>query len=426
MPSNTDPLLVSIVFFLLIALLLTVIAIHLLMRRRIRFATEAMRRLDTAVEQSDTITLILDCNGTVQYANRAYFSTIGASPDTLIKQPLWFLPGHLQPGAGHSPELDQFKQGTSWRGRIQHQKLDNSPLVVDATISPVFSNEKHLTHIVVTLHDVTKETALAEQQREAQKLEAIGQLTGGIAHDFNNILQAINGFIELTRQAIRRSSSTGAEIYLMEIRKCSVRAESMIKQLMLFSRRQAFELQLLELNQSVAEITKLLDRLIGKTIELDWQPNPDPIEIHADPSMLDQVVLNLAINARDAMPDGGTIRIRTESVSLSDEFCNNNPWASPGHYGVVSVCDEGPGIRPEDLPRIFEPFFTTKPTGKGTGMGLATVYSIIRQHNGCIEVQNTPGAGCCFRAHFPLSLAARPMLHDRHSSIDREVNDRQF
>jgi PAS domain S-box-containing protein len=247
--------------------------------------------------------------------------------------------------------------------------------------------------------DVTEHRRLEAQLRQAQKFDAIGRLAGGVAHDFNNILTAIIGYTELLLDA--PISDADARPQIEEIRRSSERAATLTRQLLAFSSRQPAKMQVLALNQIVGDMQKLLHRVIGEHIRLDTDLAPDLGHVLSDPSQMEQVVLNLTINARDAMPGGGQIRIRTANVVLDPEHAADGPQAGSGEHVLLEVADTGVGMSRDVLSHIFEPFFTTKSLGKGTGLGLATVYGIVRQSNGQITVDSTEGQGSTFRIYLP-------------------------
>ncbi|MBX7255207.1 MAG: response regulator [Candidatus Hydrogenedentes bacterium] len=240
---------------------------------------------------------------------------------------------------------------------------------------------------------------LEEQYRQAQKMEAIGQLAGGVAHDFNNILQAILGYGSLLRD--RLPSDGEASEFTDEILQATQRASTLTRQLLAFSRRQILTIEDLDLSSVINGMIKMLRRVIGEDIEVNVSHGPELGVVHADRGQMEQVLLNLCLNARDAMPEGGVISIETESVTIDEEYCNAHAWASPGRFVLLSVTDTGCGMSAETQARIFEPFFTTKDLGKGTGLGLATVYGIVRQHQGMIQVYSEVGKGSRFKVYLP-------------------------
>ena len=238
-----------------------------------------------------------------------------------------------------------------------------------------------------------------EQLRASQKMEAVGRLAGGVAHDFNNLLTVIQGHSELLLARLRDDDPIRKEIE--EIRKASERAAGLTRQLLAFSRRQVLQARVLDLNEAVADMEKMLRRLIGEDIELITRLGPGIAHVKADPGQLEQVIMNLAVNARDAMPEGGQLTIETADATLDEEFCRTHPPTHPGRYVMLALIDTGIGMSPEILSHVFEPFFTTKEKGRGTGLGLATVYGIVKQSEGYVWVESAPGGGSSFRIYLP-------------------------
>jgi PAS domain S-box-containing protein len=250
--------------------------------------------------------------------------------------------------------------------------------------------------------DITRRKEIEKQLRQAQKMEGIGQLAGGVAHDFNNLLAVIGGNLELYLMTTENIDPQGRE-YLSDIAHAADRAAALNRQLLTFSRSEAMEMQLLDLNDLTASFTKMLRRVVGEHIRVQTDLAPTPPLIKADPGMIEQVLMNLAVNARDAMPSGGSLIIGTEVVVIGGDRAKLEPRVRPGHFACLSVRDTGTGIAPENMSRIFEPFFTTKGVGKGTGLGLATVFGIAEQHQGWVDVSSEMGVGTTFRVFLPLS-----------------------
>jgi signal transduction histidine kinase/CheY-like chemotaxis protein len=238
-----------------------------------------------------------------------------------------------------------------------------------------------------------------ETLRQAQKMEALGQLAGGIAHDFNNLLTIIRGYVNCL--ALDVSKDPGMLESLHQIDAAAQRAAKLTSQMLMFSRKKRIQPQSLNLNEVIAHFGTMLRRLLGENIVVDVQCGTAPLIIHADPVMIEMVVLNLSVNARDAMPQGGRLEIRVGGIEIKGEDIRQNSKARPGWFACISIVDAGCGIAPETLPHLFEPFFTTKEVGKGTGLGLATVYGIVKQHEGWIEVASEPGHGARFDIFLP-------------------------
>ncbi len=254
--------------------------------------------------------------------------------------------------------------------------------------------------------DVTRERALEAQLRQAQKMEAIGRLAGGVAHDFNNLLTAISGYAELLAGRMPPDSTEAGDV--AEIRKAAERAEALTQQLLAFARKSVLHLQTLDLNDVIRGLAPLLRRLIGEDIELVVRAEPDLGPTVADRGQVEQVIMNLAVNARDAMPGGGRLTLETANAQLDAAFAASHPGIVAGDYAVLAVSDTGCGMAPDVLERAFEPFFTTKEQGKGTGLGLSTVVGIIEQSRGHVAATSEQGAGATFRIYLPWADAAAP------------------
>jgi len=253
----------------------------------------------------------------------------------------------------------------------------------------------------VMVEDITERKALEKQLVQAQKFEAIGQLAGGIDHDFNNMIGAILGWADLGIDETESGSTLHR--YFEKMRSQAERAAALTRQLLAFARRQILEPRNMDLNQAAIETLSLLEKVIGSNIEIKADLAPNLALVRADPTQVEQVLMNLCINARDAMPAGGSLMVETSNVTLDERFCALQPLAHPGEYARLSVTDTGSGMDAATLDRIFEPFFTTKETGKGTGLGLATVYGIVRQHGGFLHVYSELAMGSTFRAYLPVS-----------------------
>ncbi len=279
----------------------------------------------------------------------------------------------------------------------RHRRKDGTFLEVEVTGSPLALGGR--TVWLVAVNDVTAHRSLEEQLRQAQKMEAVGRLAGGVAHDFNNLLQVIIGTCEL---ALADLAERGAHRKAFGIiSEAADRAAGLTRQLLAFARKQVLEPKVLDLNQVVAGLEKMLPRLLGEDVRVVHRLAADLGRVKADPGQVEQVLVNLAVNARDAMPGGGTLTIETANVDLDEAYTREHPGASPGPHVLVAVTDTGTGIAPEVREHLFEPFFTTKEVGKGTGLGLATVYGIVKQSGGCIYVYSEPGQGAIFKVFLP-------------------------
>jgi PAS domain S-box-containing protein len=285
---------------------------------------------------------------------------------------------------------------------LRMRRKDGKPVWVLANLT-LYETEGGEARIENTVIDVSDRKSLEQQLWQAQKLDALGSLAGGVAHDFNNLLTAIVGYADILREEVGSNSQHADDIN--EIIKACERATALTRQLLTFSRRQPFEPSALRLDARVADMHKMLQRLLGPPVRLVTATDPDLAAILADPSQIEQVVLNLAVNSRDAMPQGGTLTIETRNVRVDEPYAHGPSAVPPGSYVMLAVSDTGSGMDQETLARVFEPFFTTKDKGKGTGLGLSTVYGIVKQSQGHVLVYSEPGVGTTFKCYFPVSEA---------------------
>ena len=302
--------------------------------------------------------------------------------------------------------LAQYRGGTARATGLRHRTRDGRLIDVEVTFDDIDFAGRPARLAVV--EDVTERRRLEEQLRQALKMEAVGQLAGGIAHDFNNLLTAIIGYATLLDRALPAEVDVREEVH--EIIGAARRAGNLTHQLLAFSRKQVLRPTVLDVNVVVRDMERILQRVIGEHITLHTKLEPDLLYVLADASQLEQVIMNLAVNARDAMPAGGRITIETANVPLDTELALAHPESDPGMQVLLAVSDTGQGMTPDVKAHLFEPFFTTKEVGKGTGLGLATVYGIVRQSDGLIAVDSEPGRGTRFRLYFP---SAEPVLSTR-------------
>jgi PAS domain S-box-containing protein len=282
------------------------------------------------------------------------------------------------------------------RNRDKHR---SAPRWMLTTKVPLRDAQGQLIGLVGIGHDITEHKRLEEQLRQAQKMECVGRLSGGVAHDFNNLLTAISGYTELIRDTLAPTHPAYPD--LESIQSTTQRAAILIRQLLTFARQQPLTPQALNLNEVILSLDKLLRRLIREDIKLVTLPAPSLGYVKVDPNQIEQVVVNLVVNARDAMPTGGTLTIETANITLNGEYTQQHLEVSPGPYVLLAVSDTGIGMSPEVQARLFEPFFTTKEAGKGTGLGLATCYGIVKQHNGQIWVYSEVGQGTTVKVYLP-------------------------
>ena len=360
---------------------------------------QKLNTLATAIEQAGEQIVITDLDGVIQYCNPAFERITGYSKDEAIGGK----PNILKSGK-HTVEFygelwKTIKSGKAWTGHLFNKKKDGSLYEEDATISPIRDTSGAITGFVAVKRDVTQHLQLERELHQAQKLESIGRLAGGVAHDFNNILTIINGYSDFIISELDRSDPMWGNIE--EIRKAGGRAASLTKQLLAFSRKQVIEPKTLDVNTIIRDSEQMLQRLIGEDITLATRLDPFLGQVMADPEQVHQVIMNLIVNARDAMPDGGRLDISTMNVEVTNEDARTLPDGKPGRYVMMTVSDNGTGIDENTRQRIFEPFFTTKEREKGTGLGLSTVYGIVRQSGGWIDVSSALGTGTSFKLYFP-------------------------
>jgi signal transduction histidine kinase len=279
--------------------------------------------------------------------------------------------------------------------------------LVSASMNAVgsFDEEGRLVKITGFVVDHTARKHLEERLQQVQRLEAVGQLAGGIAHDFNNLLTVILGCIDLLREQPPARPVQGQDP-LDELEKAASRAAALTQQLLAFSRRQVLQPRILDLNEALRSTHSMLRRLIPGSVAFVLDLDPDVDRVKVDPTQLDQVVINLVINAGDAMPAGGTLTVSTRNVALSESVLAEHPYVVPGSYVALTVRDTGVGMDEATRARAFEPFFTTKPVGKGTGLGLSTVYGIVKQSGGYVWLTSSPGAGTTAQVYLPSARAA--------------------
>jgi len=281
-------------------------------------------------------------------------------------------------------------------GVWKHRKKDGSLIDVDIYTHDLALGGRPLR--LVVLRDVTEQRMLEEQFRQAQKMEAVGRLASGIAHDFNNLLTAILGFSDVLTERLGKPEPYPE---IKEIRRAGERAAALTRQLLAFSRQQVLSPEVINLNAGVADLEKMLRRVLGEDLELSTVLDPHLGRVRADPGQIDQVIVNLAVNARDAMPAGGRLTIETRNVDLDEDYAREHVTVRPGPYVMLAVSDTGTGMDEHTKSRIFEPFFTTKEQGKGTGLGLSTIYGIVKQSGGNIWVYSEPGHGTTFKIYLP-------------------------
>jgi len=362
-----------------------------------RALKQAERRVHWLFEDAPVGIVLLDPDGSVAMSNRAFRDMLGLEDDSAGRPMLDFIA--TEDRAAASDLLSRVLLGTSPGAHLEVRLAGRRELVASAYVNPTAEGGR-VTGLMLHFIDTTDRRNLEIQFAQSQKMQAMGQLAGGVAHDFNNLLTAMIGFCDLMLQRHKPGDSSFADI--MQIKQNANRAASLVRQLLAFSRRQAMTPQPLSVTDALAELTTLLHRLLGERIELKLVHARDIGLVRVDPGQLDQVVINLAVNARDAMPGGGALTIRTEQVVFDKPVQRGTETIPPGRYVIIQVSDTGTGIPKDTISRIFEPFFSTKEVGAGTGLGLSTVYGIVRQNDGYIFVESTVGHGASFSVFLPL------------------------
>jgi two-component system cell cycle sensor histidine kinase/response regulator CckA len=380
--------------------------------RAARQAAESHRAMLAAVvDHTDDAIIGLTLDGQVTAWNRGAQHLFGYTAEEVL--------GH--PAAIFADDSDHRQQetvlerirdgegGTYYEARRLHK--DGHPVDVSFSIAPIHDGADTVIGVSVVARDITAAKEAAERLRElqertnqAQRMESLGKLAGGVAHDFNNILAIIANYTDFAVEASTGNREVEAD--LRQVRTATDRAANLTRQLLTFTRAEAVQPQDIDLNVALAEVNGMLERTIGEHITLITRPSPQPAAVHADPGQLQQILLNLAINARDAMPDGGTLILEVDTAILSGDELNMQPPLAAGTYARLLVSDTGTGIPAEVAEHIFEPFYTTKPRGKGTGLGLATVYGIVTEARGSINLYSEPGIGTTFRIYLPVVTPA--------------------
>jgi two-component system cell cycle sensor histidine kinase/response regulator CckA len=343
----------------------------------------------------------VDNRGRIALANRLAVEMFGYTRRELVGTPVeLLLPAAKR--AAHGSQRQRFMEQSQIRP--MGIGMDLAGCRKDGTEFPIEIGLSHLDtpagkFAIAFISDISKRKELEDQLLHAQKLEAVGRLAGGVAHDFNNMLTVISGYNRMILDEVSPMDSVRG--YAEEILKASDRAAALTNQLLSFSRRQTMRPRPLSVNVVLVHTEKMLRRLIGEDIELVFRLSPENDNIYADANQIEQVIVNLVVNARDAMPEGGRITIETETVSLDESYVRTHLGVKPGEYVMIAVSDTGHGMDAETKRRMFEPFFTTKPQGKGTGLGLATAYGAVKQTGGDIWVYSEPGQGTTFKLYFP-------------------------
>jgi PAS domain S-box-containing protein len=359
-------------------------------------------RLVTAIEQSVEAVVITDTTGAIEYVNPAFTRITGYTRVEVMGQNVRILKSGKQSPEVYEQLWKTVLAGQAWHGELINQRKNGSLYTEQMYITPIRDAHGEVTHFIATKQDVTEHKSMEAQLEQAARIESVGRLAGGIAHDFNNLLTVINGYSDLLLDQFAPDHVVSAHV--KEIRHAGDRAAALTHQLLAFSRRQVLDPQVLNLNSVVTSLETMLNRLIGEDITLRTRLAPSLGRVKADPGQIEQVIMNLAVNARDAMAFGGDLTIETDNVELDEGHAHTHATVKPGPHVMLAVHDTGVGMTSETQAHIFDPFFTTKETGKGTGLGLATVYGIVKQSGGSIWVYSEVGHGTVFKIYLPMVL----------------------
>jgi two-component system cell cycle sensor histidine kinase/response regulator CckA len=365
-----------------------------------RRAEATTRLLGEALNAAANAMVITDCDGVIEWVNPAFSRDTGYSLDEARgRSPRDLVKSGLHESLQYAALWSTIQAGGVWRGEMTNRRKDGSLYPVELTITPIRGHDGRIGHFIAVQRDLTEEKRLEAQFLQAQKLEIVGRLAGGIAHDFNNVLTIINGTADLITMGLDAGHPMSAD--LAQIKHAGERAASLTRQLLAFSRKQSDARDVLDLCAIIADWRRMLQRLVGETIVLDLAADAaQGCLIKANQAQVEQILMNLAVNARDAMPDGGQLTVSVDATDVADGR-GLTPAVAPGAYVRLTVTDTGAGIDTPTLERIFEPFFTTKEPGRGTGLGLATVYGIVHRLRGGIDVKSRPGVGTSFVIYLP-------------------------
>jgi len=357
---------------------------------------------------------------TVTYWNEAAERAFGYTAEEAIGRSASELLRVQWPVGTFESMVTTLRSKSAWHGETTLLAKAGHAVVVELSVRLVRDEAGVPLHAITVMQDMTLRKRLEEQLRQSQKMEAIGLLAGGVAHDFNNLLAVILGFSELAARKLPAGHPVASQ--LSEVFEAARRGGELTRKLLAFSRKQIIQLRPVDVGAQVEDFTRMIQRIVGEDVELVVERWPEAVAVRADPTQLEQVLLNLCTNARQAMPKGGRLALATRAVELDEGFATHHPWARAGSFAEITVTDTGVGMDAATMARIYEPFFTTK--REGTGLGLATVYGIVQQHGGFLDVESTPGAGTTFRVYLPRTtdLAQHaPKLNGANAPVPREL-----
>ena len=369
-----------------------------------------LERLMSAIEQTREVIVITDTDGTIQFVNPAFEQVTGYTREEALGQNPRILKSGEQDNAFYQQLWVTLTSGRTWHGRFINRKKDGSLYTEEAAISPVTDASGRIINYLAVKRDVTEEIKVEEQLYQAQKMESIGRLAGGVAHDLNNLLSPILGYGEMLLEDTPPNNPRREP--LEEVVSAGKRAQSLVRQLLAFSRRQSLQFQPIDVNDLLGDFKKLLRRTVREDIEIHMRLPPRIPQVKGDLGQLEQVVMNLAVNSQDAMPNGGRLTIETEQVELDEDYARKKRGVKPGPYVKVAISDTGFGMDADTLEHLFEPFFTTKESGKGTGLGMSTAYGIVKQHGGNIWAYSECGLGTTIKVYLPIPAETLEKVSD--------------
>ncbi|MDD4870934.1 MAG: PAS domain S-box protein [Kiritimatiellae bacterium] len=374
-----------------------------------KVSMEALSRLFAAVNAADESIIITDNTGSIQYVNPCFEKMTGYTSDEITGKHIRTLKSGKHDAKYYENLWATISAGKVWRGHFTNRKKDGTLFEEEAVISPVFDESGNITHFVAVKRDVTQEVMLEKQLLQSQKMEAVGRLAGGVAHDFTNMLTVIIQHANMAQQKLPAGSDI--KLHLDEILEASDRVAGLTSQLLAFSNKTTISLRVMDLNKAVLGIEEMLRRTVGEDIHLTIHTTNEPIYVKIDPTQIEQVIVHMAVNSKDAMTNGGQLTVeashihltKAEAVQLQNGHTEENRLA--GDFALLSVSDTGCGMSEDIRSRVFEPFFTTKGTATSTGLGLSTVYGIIKRHGGHVTVYSNVNRGTTFTIYFPIADA---------------------
>ncbi len=377
------------------------------------------RRLEAVIDASPLAIIGLDLDGNVQGWSRSAEAIFGWSQDEVLGKPVPIVPEEGR--EEFRGLLDRTAQGDTLSGYVtERRRKDGKPVDIRLWAAPLYGATGQVRGKIAVIADITEQRRLEQQLTQSQKMEAIGRLAGGVAHDFNNVITVVSGYGHMLLDGVKGNAELSEAAG--EVLKAANRAAALANQLLTFSRHQVIQPKVIEVNALVRDMERMLARVIGEDIELQVLIRPGVGSVRADPSQIEQVLMNLVVNARDAMPTGGRLTVETANVTLDETYAQAHPGVAAGLYVMVAVSDTGTGMDAETRTHIFEPFFTTKERGKGTGLGLSIVYGIVRQHGGDIWVYSEPGKGTTFKIYLPQSGGV-PVVADSPAALQATGNE---